>query len=329
MKILKRILLAAVGGLMLLNTPAEVQSAPKKILVITQSAGFRHQPVNRAGKDTCQVERVLTEIGKQSGVFTTVNSQNAIESITRENLKQFDGIFFYTTGMLLPAGDPRDALMEFIQSGKGFVGAHSAADTFKKYDGYVKMINGTFAGHPWNAGGTNGFLNHEPSHPTVAMLGKEFMWKDEIYQYNNFDPKAVRVLFSLNMAKSKPQMPYHVPVCWVRSFGKGRVFFTNLGHNGSTWENETFHKHLIEGFKWSLKLTDGPSEPNPELQVQESIKAFALFASQKLQLNESELVKKMKAKADDDQFIKLLRENSWKSRGKDMKLIQAVLDQLK
>ena len=329
MKILKRILLAALGGLMLLNTPAEVQSAPKKILVITQSAGFRHQPVNRAGKDTCQVERVLEEIGEQSGVFTTVNSQNAIESITRENLKQFDGIFFYTTGMLLPAGDPRDALMEFIQSGKGFVGAHSAADTFKKYDGYVKMINGTFAGHPWNAGGTNGFLNHEPSHPTVAMLGKEFMWKDEIYQYNNFDPKAVRVLFSLNMAKSKPQMPYHVPVCWVRSFGKGRVFFTNLGHNGSTWENETFHKHLIEGFKWSLKLTDGPSEPNPELQVQESIKAFALFASQKLQLNESELVKKMKAKADDDRFIKLLRENSWKSRGKDMKLIQAVLDQLK
>ena len=262
-------------------------------------------------------------------MFTTVNSQNAIQSITRENLKQFDGIFFYTTGMLLPAGDPRDALMEFIQSGKGFVGAHSAADTFEKYDGYVKMINGTFAGHPWNAGGTNDFLNHEPSHPTVAMLGKEFMWKDEIYQYNNFDPNAVRVLFSLNMAKSKPQMPYHVPVCWVRSFGKGRVFFTNLGHNGSTWENETFHKHLIEGFKWSLKLTDGPSEPNPDLQAQESIKAFALFASQKLQLNESELVKKMQAKADDEQFIKLLRENSWKSRGKDMKLIQAVLDQLK
>ena len=70
-----------------------------------------------------------------------------------------------------------------------------------------------------------------------------------------------------------------------------------------------------------LKLTDGPSG-QPDLQAQESIKAFALFASQKLQLNESELVKKMQAKADDDQFIKLLRENSWKSRGKDMKLIK-------
>ena len=321
------LLLAALGGLMLLGAPA--QAAPKKILVITQSRGFRHQPVNRKGQETCQVERILAKIGKGSGVFTTVNSQDAIKSITRENLKQFDGIFFYTTGMLLPAGDPRDALMEFIKSGKGFVGTHSAADTFKQYKGYVSMINGSFAGHPWGGGSTNGFLNHEPDHPTVAMLGKEFMWKDEIYQYNNFEPGSVRVLFSLNMAKSKPQMPYHVPVCWVRNFGKGRVFFTNLGHNGSTWENETYHKHLIEGFKWSLKLTDGPAEPNVKLQAEESIKAFCLVAAKQLKLDESELLKKCRAKADEAAFIKLLRDNGWKSRGKNNKLLQDVVDALK
>ena len=83
----RKSLVVALGGLMLFNAPVEVQAAPKKILVITQSAGFRHQPVNRAGKETCQVERVLAEIGKKSGVFTTVNSQNAIKSITRENLR--------------------------------------------------------------------------------------------------------------------------------------------------------------------------------------------------------------------------------------------------
>ena len=140
------LLMAVLGAFMLPD--ALVQAAPKKILVVTQSRGFRHQPVNRKGQDTCQVERVLAEIGRKSSVFTTVNSQDAIKSITRENLKQFDGIFFYTTGMLLPAGDPRDALMDFIKSGKGFVGTHSAADTFKKYKGYVSMINGSFAGHP-------------------------------------------------------------------------------------------------------------------------------------------------------------------------------------
>jgi len=323
-------LLAALSALMVFERPA--QAAPKKILVITQSRGFTHGVVRRPGKDQlCVVEKTLAKIGKESGVFTTVNSQDAIKSITRENLKNFDGIFFYTTGVLLPSGDPREALMDFIKSGKAFVGTHSAGDTFhgrNGFESYVKMINGSFAGHPWNAGSTNGFLNHEPKHPTVAMLGKEFMWKDEIYQYNNFDPNAVRVLFSLNMAKSKPQMPYHVPVCWVRSFGQGRVFFTNLGHNKSTWDNPTYHKHLVEGFKWALKITDGPSAPNPDMQAQESMKAFALFAAQKLKLNEAELMKKLQAKADDAKFIQLLRDNSWKSRGRNMKLIQEVLDAL-
>ena len=107
------------------------------------------------------------------------------------------------------------------------------------------------------------------------------------------------------------------------------MFFTNLGHNGSTWENETFHKHLIEGFKWSLNLTDGPSEPNPDLQAQESIKAFALFASQKLNLNHDMLLKDMMGKAGDEKFIKLLRENSWNSRGKNMDLIKEVLAEVK
>ena len=311
-------LLAALGALMVFERPA--QAAPKKILVITQSRGFTHGVVRRPGKDQlCVVEKTLAKIGKESGVFTTVNSQDAIKSITRENLKNFDGIFFYTTGVLLPVGDPREALMDFIKSGKAFVGTHSAGDTFhgrNGFESYVKMINGSFAGHPWNAGSTNGFLNHEPKHPTVAMLGKEFMWKDEIYQYNNFDPNAVRVLFSLNMAKSKPQMPYHVPVCWVRSFGQGRVFFTNLGHNKSTWDNPTYHKHLVEGFKWALKITDGPSAPNPDMQAQESMKAFALFAAQKLKLNEAELMKKLQAKADDAKFIQLLRDNSWQRRGR-------------
>ena len=66
------LLLAALGGLMLLGAPT--QAAPKKILVITQSRGFRHQPVNRKGQKTCQVERILAKVGKESGVFTTVNS---------------------------------------------------------------------------------------------------------------------------------------------------------------------------------------------------------------------------------------------------------------
>ena len=223
---LRFLAMAALGGLMLQSQPA--QAAPKKILVITQSRGFTHGVVRRPKDGLCVVEKTLAAIGKDSGVFTTVNSQDAIKSITRENLKQYDGIFFYTTGVLLPAGDPREALMEFVKSGKAFVGTHSAGDTFHGKGGftsYVKMINGSFAGHPWGAGSTNGFLNHEPGHPTVAMLGKEFMWKDEIYQYNNFDPKEFERLkrkFKAHVRKYS----YVLDKSWVlpsRAFTAARI----------------------------------------------------------------------------------------------------------
>ena len=255
-------------------------AAPKKILVITESKGFRHDVVKRpTNGQLCIVEKALQEIGKNSGVFETVNSQNAIEALTRDNLKKFDGLFFYTTGAILPEGEPREALLEFVKLGKGFVGVHSATDTFAEFKPYVSFINGNFDGHPWNAGETCAFTNHEPTHATVKMWPAEFKLKDEIYQYKGYDPKAVRVLLSLNMADTKTKGGYHVPVCWVRDYGDGRLFYTNLGHNPSTWTDERYREHLLEGFKWSLKLIDGPAKANPEVQAVENAKGFAVVAA--------------------------------------------------
>jgi uncharacterized protein len=254
-------------------------AAPKKILVVTQSKGFTHSVVKRpTNGELCMVEKALQEIGKESGIFETVNSQNAVEVLTRDNLKNYDALFFYTTGMLLPEGDPRDALLEFVKAGKGFIGVHSATDTFAEFKGYVSFINGNFDGHPWNAGETCAFTNHEPSHPVVKMWPAEFKFKDEIYQYKGYDPNAVRVLLSLNMADTKTKGGYHVPVCWVREYGKGRLFYTNLGHNESTWKDGTYREHLLSGIKWALKLQDGPAAANPDVQAVENAKSFAVVA---------------------------------------------------
>ena len=255
-------------------------AAPKKILVITQSKGFRHGPVTRPAPDQlCLVEKTLEELGKTSGIFTTENSQDAIAVLTKENLAKFDAIFFYTTGSLLPAGEPREALLDFVRQGKGFIGTHSATDTFGDFKGYVDFINGNFNGHPWGSGGTYGFVNHEPGHPTVKMYPAEFQWKDEIYQYKGYDPKAVRVLISLDMSKSNPKRPYHVPVCWVREYGSGRLFYTNFGHNDATWKDANYRAHLLAGIQWATKLIDGPAAPNPEVQQAEQGKAIVAFAA--------------------------------------------------
>jgi len=82
----------------------------------------------------------------------------------------------------------------------------------------------------------------------------------------------------MNMAGTNPKMPYHVPVCWVRDYGKGRMFYTNLGHNESTWKDERYRSHLLAGIQWILKMEDAPAKPNPDVQAVENAKGFCVAA---------------------------------------------------
>lgn len=214
-------------------------------------------------------------------------------------LANYDGVIFCNTTGDLPLPDG-EGFRNWVSSGKAFIGMHAATDTLSKMPAYAEMINGSFNGHPWGGGGTHGFINHEPSHPVVAMFPAEFEWKDEIYQYRNFNPEAVRVLLSLHMTRSLPRMPYHVPVSWVRDVGTGRLFYTNLGHNASTWGNETYQKHIVTGIRWALKLIDGPAQPNVATSSQEALKSIAAAAAATLSKDAAELEAKalVKAKAD-------------------------------
>ena len=308
MKFTFRHMVLAILSLCLLSTLA-VDAAPKRILVLTESRGFTHDVVKRGDDGLCVVEKIMAKIGGDSGVFETVNSQSAMEALTAENLQRFDGVFFYTTGSLIPDGGPRNALLDFVKSGKAFIGTHSATDTFSDFSGYYQFINGTFNGHPWTSGMTSTFVNHEPSHPAVAMFPKSFEYKDEIYQYKNYTPESVRVLMSLDMGSSSLKRPYMVPVCWVRSFGRGRLFYTNFGHNQSTWEDSRYQELLLQGIRWALNLIDGPSSPNPQLQHLQNARSFLAVASSLAGDQAASLDAGLQAKAErDGEFLKRISD---------------------
>ena len=109
----------------------------------------------------------------------------------------------------------------------------------------------------------------------MKPFGNEFTIKDEIYQYKNWQPEKVRVLMSLDMSRCKPSAPYHVPVAWVKSYGEGRVYFNNLGHNESTWADSRYLESITAGVKWIRGDVEAESAPNPELSVKEEEKAKA------------------------------------------------------
>ncbi len=196
-----------------------------------------------------------------------------------ESLRDFDGVIFLSTTGDLPVPD-LTGFLDWIKSGKAFIGFHAATDTFKNSDAYCDMIGGHFAGHPWGAGGEHAFVVHEPGHRVTAMFPERFRWQDEIYQYDlRYKPENLRVLLSLDMQASSPKEPWHVPVAWVRDYGKGRVFSTNFGHNDATWHNPMFQKHMLEGIAWAVGRFDAPAAPNPDLQAAEYLRSVVAAAT--------------------------------------------------
>ncbi len=250
-----------------------------RVLFVTQSAGFRHGSVTRKEpQQLSPAEVAITQLGQQSGLFDVHCTQNCTADFTRDNLKNYDIVMFYTT-LDLPIFV---AEMDFFlndwlkQKGHGFIGFHSATDTYHNHQPYWEMIGGTFNGHPWGSKNTVTVSVHDASHPGITPFGKDdFQITDEIYQYKHWQPEKVHVLMSLNMEKCDPKMPYQVPVSWCKEWGQGKMFYNNLGHNPETWANPIFMKSVEGAVRWVMNLEPGDATPNPEVSAAEEAKAKA------------------------------------------------------
>ena len=279
--------LVAVGSV---GLAAAAHAAPKKVLVVTTTTGFRHSSIPTA-------ERVLAELGKDSKAFTVeyarvsptdpeykgadgkpdkekVNA--AIKAVLAEKmnakaLKQYDTIIFANTTGDLPLPD-KEAFLEWIKSGKGFVGMHSATDTFPGFPGYTEMIGGHFKTHAAQ-------LEVQPiiqdaECPACAHLPKNWKVFDEIYQLKDFDPTKVHGLLTLDKKPDvKDPSPGNYPIAWCKEYGQGRVFYTSLGHREDVWDAnwpdrknpkevaEAYQKHILAGIKWALGLEKMNAKP--------------------------------------------------------------------
>jgi hypothetical protein len=253
-------------------------SGPKKVLVVTVTHGFRHSSIATA-------EKVLGELAQKSGAFTVdyVRTDEEIaQKMTAEALKNYDGVIFAnTTGGKgqkdgdLPLPD-KQAFLDWIKSGKAFIGIHSATDTFRGYtplDPYVEMLGAEFKTH--NAQAEVDCINEDPKHPACRDLPPTFHVKDEIYLMNGFERSKVHPLLMLDKHPND-KTPGDYPIAWCKEYGKGRVFYTSLGHREDVWTPDTppgfkrenskevaelYQKHILGGIKWALGLEKGNAKP--------------------------------------------------------------------
>lgn len=252
--ILILILAATVAGAFLSRPQPSLAKAPQKgkLLYLTLSAGFKHQVVPFS-------RQIVKEIGERSGAFETTVAED-VTPFTAENLANYNAVMFYTTGELPMNDDQKSAFINFVRSGHGFVGVHSATDTFYMWSDYADLIGAYFNEHPWHQQVTIEVV--DTTSPIVKFLGESFQINDEIYQMSDFQAKTSRVLLkldpsSVDVRKDAVHRRYYGwPLAWTRTDGKGRVFYTALGHEEAVWKDSRYQTLLLNGIKWVMGQTD-------------------------------------------------------------------------
>lgn len=261
-------------------------SAPKrKILFYTKSSAFEHSVISWKNGQPSWAEKTLLELGaKNHWDFTFLKDGT---NFTKDYLAQFDAVFFYTTGDLTTPGtdgqpgmpaDGKQALIDYVRGGRGFIGSHSASDTFHtsnesqkgqdrylnhgdKADPYVRLIGGEFIKHGAQQEAKNKVI--DPQFPGFEKVGAEFSFQEEWYSLKDFTPDihVLTVIDAPSMKGDEYKRP-PFPNTWARKEGNGRVFYTAMGHREDVWTNPTFQEILVGGIKWALGDVKAEVPPN-------------------------------------------------------------------
>jgi len=252
---------AFAAGSLPLGWTRAADNKTRKVLFFTKSAGFQHSVVTRKGDELAHAEKILIEMGKKNGFEVTATKDGRI--FTPEKLADFDVIAFYTTLDLREEGTDKsppmpkngqEVLFDFIRSGKGFVGFHCASDTFHskgdKIDPYIRMLGGEFKTHGKQQK-SKILVANGTKFPIEGL--KEFEMTEEWYDLYNFNPDmhVIQVQDTKSMEEDHYKKLENYPMTWARKEGKGRVFYTSMGHREDVWTNPLFQAVTLGGLAWA------------------------------------------------------------------------------
>lgn len=261
------------------NVPKKARAVPQKDrrVLVYYRCDYPHTSIATG----CEA---FEQMAKASGAFS-VDLSAEPSVFTPENLAKYDGILLNNTvNFDTHLNDAqRQALLDFVKGGKGLIGIHAASDSCKKWRDGAKMIGGVFRCHPWTARGEWATKLETPDHNLNKAWGGKAPWvRDEIYMYrdNTFKRERSRVLLSLDMGQGRnwdgefirqndkrimDRKKGDYPVAWLHEYGKGRVFYSNLGHNNFTFWNATVLQHYLDGIQYALGDLSADATPSAKI----------------------------------------------------------------
>jgi len=252
---------------------------PKHVLAWADvRSGYQHDSISHA---VATIER----LGRESGAYDTyIRTDSQLitkhpitfktgtgiatgEQFLVHNLDYFDAIFFFGVREIDLTPEQRADLLAFVKDdGKGFVAAHSGATAFFSWPEFGDMLGGRFDEHPWGITDATVVVD-DPAFPAMAKFPKQSVFNDEHYQLKDFSRGKLRVLAHLDASKLDLKAPLvhrkdgDFPVAWAKTYGKGRVFYSTLGHADTAWDNPAIQQMYFEAIRWALSLVPGDATP--------------------------------------------------------------------
>lgn len=245
-----RFLFAMIALQLTLLNSIDAQQKQFKALIVTTTKGWHHESLHYG---VIALKEMATRNFFDAELFQDPNSFN--DSF----LKQFQVIIFLnTTGDILNP-EQQKVMERFIQSGKGFVGIHSASDTEYDWDWYTKPVGRMFYIHP--AVQTAKLQVVDPGFPGMQGFEQGKLWTDEWYQFSEEKVKDLHYVLAVDETtynvkanwgtkKGEGMGKFH-PVAWYHNYDGGRAFYTALGHLPTNFSNQAFLDHLYAGILWA------------------------------------------------------------------------------
>lgn len=229
------------------------------VLVFSKTTGFRHDNIPSA-------IAAIKKLGEEHQFQVDATEDAAV--FTDENLKKYDLICFASTTGTILDDNQKKAMERFVEGGKGWMGIHSASDTEYDWPWYGKLVGAYFRTHP--PGGQHVLVNIENrGNPGTNTLPRFWVRPDEWYEWRENPRGKVTVLASLDEGFYKPEPQDH-PIAWCHWQGKGRAWYTEMGHFKEAYSEKFYLEHLYGGLMWAAQgsaMPAGAEKPNWNGQI--------------------------------------------------------------
>jgi uncharacterized protein len=252
--------------------PRPAPGAPRKRLLAwadTRNGQSQHESIGHA---LATIER----LGYESGTWDTqIRTDSNIVSRTPKktdgtpasggpSLANVDAIFFMGHRDVPLDAAQKAELLQFVRDGHGFVAAHVALTAFESWPEFLDLIGARFDQHPIVGPGT--IVNENPAFPATKHFPAWFPFNDEFYQPKEHSREKIDVLLRLDLSNVPASPALHLngdyPLVWAKTYGKGRVFYSSLGHASSVWDIRDVQQMYFEAIRWALGLTDADPQPH-------------------------------------------------------------------